>query len=167
MIASIDVDYRGDRALAACLLFRGWTDAVSQAQLTETIAHVEPYHPGQFYRRELPCLLQVLGKVADPPNVVVIDGYVWLADESRPGLGGHLYEALGRKVAVVGVAKTHFRSAHASRALLRGGSSRPLYVTAAGMEVDAACRHVQAMHGAFRIPTLLQQVDQLSRTAGA
>jgi deoxyribonuclease V len=165
MIACVDVDYRGDEALAACVLFRDWADAVSVAELTERITHVEPYHPGQFYRRELPCLLQVLGKVPGPLDVVVVDGYVWLGDETRPGLGGHLYEALGRKVPVVGVAKTRFHGACLARPVLRGDSSKPLFVTAAGIAFNDVCRHVQGMHGDFRIPTLLRRVDQLCRTA--
>jgi deoxyribonuclease V len=47
----------------------------------------------------------------------------------------------------------------------RGGSRRPLYVTAAGMELDEVVHHVTAMHGAFRIPTILKRVHQLCRGA--
>src|SRR4051812_26327014 len=96
--ACVDVDYRGDDAVAACVTFRDWADAAPAGQLVQAIRGVEPYVPGEFYKRELPCLLAVLGRVADPVELVVIDGYVWLADEARPGLGAHLYEALGRRV---------------------------------------------------------------------
>lgn len=64
---------------------------------------------------------------------------------------------------MIGVAKTHFHSATAVRPVLRGDSERPLYTTAVGMDLDQACRHIQGMHGEFRIPTLLKQVDQLAR----
>jgi deoxyribonuclease V len=163
MLACVDVDYRDEGAVAACVLFRDWADEAPAAERVERIARVEPYRPGQFYRRELPCLLAVLGPVAEGLEAVVIDGYVWLRDESAPGLGGHLYEALGRAVPVVGVAKTRFRSAEVARPVLRGGSGRPLYVTAAGVSADEAARHVRAMHGPYRIPTLLKRVDQLCR----
>src|SRR5262245_26211321 len=106
MIACVDVDYRADGALAALVGCRSWTDATPSLELTETIARVEPYEPGQFYKRELPCLLAVLRRVPEPIDLVVVDGFVWLGDESRPGLGAHLHCALGGSIPVVGVAKT-------------------------------------------------------------
>jgi deoxyribonuclease V len=165
MLACVDVDYRDHEAVAACVLFRAWGDAAGAAEEVEHIAPVEPYQPGQFYRRELPCLLAVLGKVPRPLEAVVIDGYVWLGDETSPGLGGHLYTALGRAVAVIGVAKTRFAGVSVARPVLRGGSRRPLWITAAGLDPDTAARHVAGMHGPFRIPTLLKRVDQLCRRA--
>jgi deoxyribonuclease V len=163
MLACLDVDYRDEGAVAACVLFRDWADEHPAAERVERIARVEPYEPGQFYRRELPCLLAVLGTVAEGLEAVVIDGYVWLHDETTPGLGGHLYEALGRAVPVVGVAKTCFLSATAARPVLRGGSARPLYVTAVGVSADEAASRVRDMHGPYRIPALLKRVDQLCR----
>jgi len=163
MLACLDVDYREKGAVAACVLFRAWTDAESAGQVVEPFDRVEPYQPGQFYKRELPCLLAVLGKVRVPIDLVIIDGYVWLGDEHTPGLGGHLYEALGRRLPVVGVAKTRFLSATQAREVWRGDSDRPLYVTAAGIDVEEVCRQIRNMHGPYRIPTLLKEVDQLCR----
>jgi deoxyribonuclease V len=164
MLACVDVDYRGDQAVAACVLFRDWPDATPAGQLVGKVQSVAPYVPGQFYRRELPCLLAVLDKLPELPEVVVIDGYVWLGGEDHPGLGGHLHEALGRRVPVVGVAKTSFHSARLAVPVVRGASStRPLFITAAGLGPAAAAAHVQGMHGPHRIPTLLRLVDQLCR----
>jgi deoxyribonuclease V len=165
MIACVDVDYRADHAVAACVLFRDWLDAVPEAVWTHRVAPVAPYQPGQFYRRELPCLLAVLAPRLDEIGTVVVDGYVWLGDERSPGLGAHLYEALGRKVAVIGVAKTCFHSAGAAKAVLRGDSRRPLFVTAAGLDLITAAACVRRMHGGYRIPTLLRRVDQCCRVA--
>src|SRR4051794_31789269 len=165
MIACVDVDYRDGGAVAACVLFRAWGDGESAAERVEHISRVEQYQPGQFYRRELPCLLSVLGGVAEPLEIVVVDGYIWLSDATRPGLGAHLYEALGRAVPVVGVAKTHFAGVSAARKVLRGDNRKPLFVTAAGLDVDKAAEHVRAMHGPFRIPTLLKRVDHLCRNS--
>jgi deoxyribonuclease V len=161
MIACVDVDYRDDSAQAACVLLSSWADADAAGEHVETITSVKPYQPGQFYLRELPCLRAVLAKVPDTVDVVVIDGYVWLG-EARPGLGARLYEALDRVVPVVGVAKTRFAGA-GGIPVLRGDSRKPLIVTAAGMAPEMAARHVEAMHGPFRIPTLLRRVDQLCR----
>ena len=164
MLACVDVDYRDHEAVAACVLFRAWADGDSAGEEVARVTPVEPYQPGQFYRRELPCLLAVLSKVRAPLETVVVDGYVWLGDETSPGLGAHLYAALGRTVPVIGVAKTRFAGG-AERPVVRGGSRQPLWVTAAGLDPDTAARHVAGMHGPFRIPTLLKRVDQLCRQA--
>jgi deoxyribonuclease V len=166
MLACVDVDYRGDEAVAACVLFKTWQDEKASSERVERIRGVAPYQPGQFYRRELPCLLAVLAPCEEPLDLVLIDGYVWLGEESHPGLGAHLYEALQWKVPIVGVAKTQFLSARRAVAVSRGETSRkPLFVTAAGIDVAIAAANVQAMHGAYRLPTLLKRVDQLCRTA--
>ena len=161
MLACVDVDYRERGAVAACVLFDSWTDAESAAEIVKEIAHVEPYQPGQFYRRELPCLLAVLAEVPELPTVILIDGYVWLG-EDRPGLGAHLYEAFSGRVPVIGVAKTRFVGAE-GEPVQRGGSQRPLYVSAAGMDRSMSAQFLQAMHGPYRVPILLRRVDQLCR----
>jgi deoxyribonuclease V len=165
MLVCVDVDYRGDKALAACVLFHAWTDGASARELVRTIEKVEPYVPGQFYKRELPCLLTVLAEVTELVEAILVDGYVWLQDEQTPGLGGHLYEVLERTVPVIGVAKTRFASAGAARAVKRGDSDKPLFVTAAGFDADEAARLVQQMHGPYRLPTLLKRVDHLCRNS--
>ena len=124
---------------------------------------VEPYVPGEFYRRELPCLLKVLDQLSERPEVVVIDGYVWLDASGRKGLGGHLFEALNKTVPVIGVAKTRFATATRAIEVLRGSSARPLFVTAAGIDQANAAKCIRRMHGESRIPTLLKRVDRLSR----
>jgi deoxyribonuclease V len=162
MLACVDVDYRAEVTVAACVLFRDWSDAAEAGKLVERGPAAAPYEPGQFYRRELPFLLRVLGAVTEPLEAVVIDGYVWLG-EARPGLGAHLYEALGRRVPVVGVAKTAFHENPAALPVLRGQSRKPLYVTAVGLEASAAAEQVRRMHGPSRLPTLLGRVDRLCR----
>jgi deoxyribonuclease V len=77
-----------------------------------------------------------------------------------------LYQALAGKVAVIGVAKTQFAGAGAAVEVLRGRSTRPLFVTAVGMSAQRAAEHVRSMHGPDRIPTLLKHVDSLARRAG-
>jgi len=184
MLACVDVSYgSGDpraprvapvgatavpeHATAACLVWSAWGDAVEERALTARVEDVAPYVPGAFYQRELPCLLEVLRRVEAPLEVVVIDGYVWLSADRRPGLGAHLFEALGGGVAVIGVAKTSFQGAAFAEPVLRGRSARPLHVTAAGVDAAAAAGWIRAMHGAHRIPTLLQRVDRLCRTVAA
>lgn len=163
MIACVDVDYRDDYALAACVLLNNWTDAVSAAERTARINKVAEYIPGQFYRRELPCLLAVLEPIRASLRVVVVDGYVWLGDENHPGLGAHLYAALDNAVPVVGVAKTRFKDAAPVVEVTRGESANPLFVSAVGLPLADAVAHARALHGPYRLPTALKRVDQLCR----
>jgi deoxyribonuclease V len=162
MIACVDVDYRDAGSVAACVCFEHWDDGTPVLESTIEIRDVEPYEPGQFYRRELPCILAVLQALPNLPQIVIIDGYVWLGEQRR-GLGARLYEALNKRAMIVGVAKTRFVGAEPVALVTRGRSRTPLYVTAAGMNVTEAARSIRTMHGNHRIPTMLKRVDQLSR----
>jgi deoxyribonuclease V len=164
-MACVDVGYNNSAARAACVTFGDWEDADSIGEYTLDIDQVEPYVPGQFYRRELPCLVAVLNQLPESPAVIVVDGYVWLDDKDRKGLGHHLYDALQQSVPVIGVAKTEFSGATQAVEIHRGSSTRPLFVTAVGVEPDVAADYIRRMHGNSRIPTLLKRVDTLSRLA--
>lgn len=164
MLACVDVDYRPLEAFAACLLFEHWSDATEAKSHVQHVPSVAPYVPGQFYLRELPCLLAVLSRVTATLDAVVVDGYVWLSASGRRGLGAHLYDALGGRVPVIGVAKTSFSGAP-SIAVLRGSSRTPLHVTSVGIDAPTAAGHIAGMHGAHRVPTLLKRVDRLARDA--
>lgn len=166
MIVCVDVAYADDTAFAAGVFFDGWSAATPSHERVVRVDGIEPYLPGQFFRRELPPILALVAVAPGPPSTVVIDGYVWLAPD-HPGLGAHLFDAVGGSVAVVGVAKTKFGDASAAAPLLRGTSATPLYVTAAGVALDDAVAHVRAMHGAHRIPTLIRRADRLCRDAAA
>lgn len=154
-----DVDYpSGGGARAAGVVIEHWDATDSVEERTVWIDEVDPYEPGAFYRRELPCLLALLERVDSTPTCVVVDGHVWL--DGRPGLGARLHEATG--LPVVGVAKNAFAGGEA-RELLRGESRRPLYVSSVGMPVDEACRAVASMAGEHRLPSMLKRVDRLAR----
>jgi len=162
VIVAVDVDYRASEVVAAGVGFAAWTDEHATVEIVVTSdAPPAPYEPGRFYLRELPHVRSVLGLVGTQIDVIVVDGYVWLAAD-KGGLGAHLFTALGEVTPVIGVAKTQFAGATAIE-VVRGTSARPLYVTAAGIDPAVAAQHVLAMHGEHRIPTLLKRVDQLAR----
>jgi deoxyribonuclease V len=172
MLVCVDVDYRDDATVAGCVLFRSWADDSPTEQLLAFEGQAKPYLPGQFYLRELPPIVAVLGQVKVQLEAIIVDGYVWL-DQGRTGLGAHLYSQLENKVPVIGVAKNPWQGHvyHADKnerraiEVSRGGSKRPLYVTSVGTDVQLAARNVAAMHGSFRIPTLLSAVNTLVRSA--
>lgn len=164
MFACTDVDYRmDDSARAAAVFFESWADEKPALERVERLANVAPYQAGQFYQRELPCLLAVLDGHLQGLNAVIIDGYVTLDTAGRSGLGQHLFEALGGQIPVIGVAKTAFQGSPHAAQVLRGTSQTPLYITAAGTGVQEAAQHIREMHGAHRMPTLLKRVDRLCR----
>ena len=164
MIAAVDVHYLGTAANAAGVLFRRWTAERPALEVSELIEKVEPYEPGSFYKRELPCLLKLLQAVKQQVETIIVDGYVWLGPGDRPGLGAHLYMALDEEIPVIGVAKSPFKGAVNAQQILRGPSQRPLYVTAAGVDSILAAENIKRMHGPHRIPTLLKRVDELCRS---
>ncbi len=165
MLACVDVDYRDDQAVAACVVCQDWTDSEPVAEYVEIITNVEPYQSGQFYLRELPCLLKILKKVAEPLATIIVDGYVWLNNYRKPGLGAKLYEAFDDSIPIIGVAKSSFAGS-SGIPVTRGTSMRPLFVTSAGIDPKATAQYIQQMHGPNRIPTLLKRVDTLCRQTG-
>ncbi|WP_373550297.1 endonuclease V [Haliscomenobacter sp.] len=163
MLICLDTDYRDPRAQCAYALFDSWTAAEPVQVNCVRVEQIAPYEPGAFYKRELPGLLQALASIELPLEIIIIDAYVWL-DEGRGGLGWHLYEALERKIPVVGVAKTRFRPAEkVAIPVLRGESKNPLWVTAIGTEAAFAAEKVQEMAGVFRIPEMLKLADRRCR----
>jgi deoxyribonuclease V len=164
MLLALDVHYDLNRATAAAVVFADRTDATPTAVYLNRLDQVPDYEPGAFYKRELPCLLALLDEHRLRPTHTVIDGYVDLDNAGRPGLGRHLYAALGGDTVVIGVAKTAFSGIDDACALRRGVSARPLYVTSAGVDAQWARARIHSMHSAHRIPTLLKTVDRLCRT---
>lgn len=176
-IAALDVHYEGGEADAGAAGPGGdetiaWAaaavfdridaaEAVETARLARRVAAA--YEPGAFYKRELPALLDVVGALAAPPDLVIVDGCATLGESALPGLGWRLWDALGRAAPVIGVAKSRYRGAPETTELRRGGSKTPLFVTAAGLEQAEALALIAAMHGFHRLPTLLARADQLSR----
>jgi deoxyribonuclease V len=160
-----DVNYRKGMGFGGLILFEEWTSERPVEELSESLEKVEPYQPGSFFRRELPCLLKLLDRVRGRFDTVLIDGYVWLGPENNPGLGAHLYRALEERVPVIGVAKTPFKGSANAQWVFRGRSRRPLYVTAAGIDPASAAQNIERMHGPHRIPSLLKRVDRLCRDA--
>lgn len=163
-LAALDVHYDEDHQLgvAAGVVFADWQDAQPLSVHVRQHKGFEPYVPGQFYRRELPCLLPLIDAIHESTTlgVIVVDGHVDL-DSGRPGLGRHLYEALGAEIEIIGVAKNQFRGGPA-KPVYRGQSARPLWITSTGC-VDKAVRAIASMHGPNRLPTLLRRVDRAAR----
>ena len=165
MILAFDTYYFDGKAKTICLEFQEWNQSTDFKVHTEIIDNVAEYIPGEFYKRELPCILSLLNQIdLKKVEVIIVDGFVYLDDEKKYGLGGYLYEKLNQEIPIIGVAKTNFASIEKhKRSLLRGDSQKPLYVTAIGIELDDAFQKVESMAGEFRMPTLLKEMDRLTK----
>jgi deoxyribonuclease V len=166
MILAFDVQYTDNQAKAVAITFQNWNDAAATETIVKHIEGVAEYEPGAFYKRELPCIMAILDEMdLSKIDLIIVDSYVYLDDAGKQlGLGGHLYQVLGEKWPVIGVAKTKFiQNNENSVALLRGESQKPLYITAIGFDMHEAAALVKTMHGDFRFPTLLKYLDDVTK----
>ncbi len=164
MILATDVDYKGNTANAAGIVFKNWNDTESFKEYTVQLDKIKEYISGQFYKRELPCLTALLRSVNEEITTIVIDGFVWLSDIYKKGLGAYLYQKLDKKIPVIGVAKKSFYSLGENyREIFRGESKSPLFITSAGIDLDIAAKNIEMMAGSHRLPILLKRADSLCR----
>jgi deoxyribonuclease V len=151
MILAVDVQYSKNNAVAGGVVFEHWQDEREQKEFVSLIKGVAGYEPGKFFKRELPCILKLIAEHHLQPDCIVIDGFVFLDD------------ALYGKVLVIGVAKKRYQNIDSKYEIYRGSSRKPLFVTAIGIDIEQAKRNILAMHGKFRLPTLIKRVDQICR----
>jgi len=163
MILAVDVHYSENSAVVAGVVFKSWQDEDSQKEYVSLMDEVADYEPGKFFKRELPCILKLIEDYHLKPKCIVVDGFVFLDDFSKAGLGKHLFDALNGEVSVIGIAKKRYKDIDSQFEVYRGDSRRPLYVTAVGIETQQAKRNVVTMHGNNRLPTLIKRVDQICR----
>jgi deoxyribonuclease V len=160
MILAIDIHYKPTYAKNVGVLFQ-WPDNAPKQVIINKRAEVAEYVPGEFYKRELPCILDIIAEVnLVDIDAIIVDGHVFIDNDKNHGLGGYLYEALDHQLPIIGVAKrAYHKNEKTNIPILRGESANPLYVSAIGMDVEIAAQNVRDMHGDFRIPTILQILD--------
>ena len=165
MILLFDTYYYDDKAKTVCLTFEDWKKEDNFRVYSEILSDVEEYVSGEFYKRELPCILSLLSKIdVDKISLIIIDGFVFLDDENKFGLGAYLYEKLDSKIPIIGVAKRDFATIEKNRIeLYRGKSKNPLFITSIGIELNLASQKIREMNGEYRIPTLLKEVDRFTK----
>jgi deoxyribonuclease V len=164
MLLAVDVYYYDEnKAKTVGIIFEKWESQEPTKILTKVLDKVPEYEPGSFYKRELPCIIELL-KIIDMSNIdiIIIDGYVYLEQIDSPGLGLHLYNFLGKKYTIIGVAKTYYQENIAEK-IYRGKSKIPLYITSIGIEPSEAMKCIETMYGSYRIPKLLKLLDQKTK----
>lgn len=164
MILAIDVHYKESYAKAVGVLF-DWEDESPREIITTIVKEVAEYEPGQFYKRELPCILELMKQIdLEKVDCIIVDGHVYVDNDKKLGLGGHLYQSLHEKIPIIGVAKKSFiNTEKVSFPIFRGESKVPLYVSSIGIGTDTVVEKVQNMYGNFRIPNILKFLDSLTK----
>jgi len=178
VIIAIDVYYLEDKAKAVGVIFRNWDDSEPLRIISTYVENPLEYEPGLFYKRELPCILKLLECMdINQISTIIVDGYVYLDNEFKAGLGYHVYKSFNNKIPVIGVAKTMFYNHHKDDVgqlcddsnknvvtkVNRGKSKNPLYISSVGINVKEAALCIQNMNGNYRIPTLLKLLDTKTR----
>ncbi len=162
MLLAIDVYYFDGKAKVVGILFEKWNDCIAKEIIITYLDKINEYEPGNFCKRELPCIIQLLKSIdLSKIEAVIIDGYVFIDDEGEKGLGAHLFEKMHGRIPVIGVAKTSFFDVKKSiREVFRGKSKNPLYISSIGIDISKTENFFYKMHGEYRIPTLLKLLDK-------
>lgn len=149
---AIDAYYVGDTCHVVGGIFNKWGDAHVSKFIYADVKVDSEYIPGQFYKRELPGMVELLKQVnLDEFDTIIIDGYVhlkelWHMSERnefipgpiKRGLGCHLRTALAKhylerkakkRLNIVGIAKTLYGDDSEYGICYRGESKKPLYIT--------------------------------------
>lgn len=164
MLLALDVYYRESEARVVGVFFN-WEDKDPIKIVIENVNEVQDYIPGEFYKRELPCLIKVIEKL-DLSNIetIIIDGHIYVDNFETFGLGGKLYESLNKKIPVIGLAKNSFYSNSMTvKEVFRGISKKPLYVSTIGIDLNLAVEKVKNMYGNYRIPDILKKLDSITK----
>jgi deoxyribonuclease V len=165
LILAFDTYYYEDKAKTVCIRFEGWDAIIPVNIYSEMLTGIEDYILGEFFRRELPCIVSLLEKIPlNDVEAIVIDGFVFLDDSGKAGLGAQLYNFLNSSIPIIGVAKSNFKTIERLKnILLRGLSDKPLHITSVGIDTDLATEKIKSMNGQYRIPTLLKLLDRLTK----
>lgn len=161
----IDVSYQVNNAKVVGGFFENWNDEKLIKVSQKIVNNIKEYISGEFYKRELPCILEFLNDYdINEIELIIIDGFVFLNDDNKQGLGCYLFESLDKRIPVIGVAKTSFHNNNKNVInLLRGNSKKPLYISSIGIELLNASDLIKNMFGNNRMPNIIKQIDTQTR----
>ena len=88
MIACVDTHYEKNSSRTAIVVFEDWNDSEPLHEHIHLEMHAAAeYVPGELFKRELPGILAVIMPFRSILDTIVVDGYVWLNQVGRKGLG--------------------------------------------------------------------------------
>ncbi|WP_211226574.1 endonuclease V [Pedobacter glucosidilyticus] len=164
IILAMDVHYRENVAKAVGALFKWESDAPNEL-IVKYIDDVSEYIPGEFYKRELPCIREIIDSAdLNRIAVIIVDSHIYINNNREYGLGGKLWQELGQRIPVIGVAKSSFKDNQETiTPIKRGNSKKPLYISSIGIELEVAARLILNMKGKYRLPDILKTLDSVTK----
>lgn len=164
MNLAIDVHYKDNYAKVVGVAFE-WEDSAVSQLFTTQVEETAVYQAGLFYKRELPCILELLKQIdLSTINTIIVDGHCFVNNEKKLGLGGYLDKTLQHSIPIIGIAKKSFYNTNkVSFPVFRGGSQKALFISTIGIDVKFAIDKVLNMHGKYRIPTILKTLDRITK----
>lgn len=165
---STDVAYDGTTGYGIGVVFSRFDDDTPEKVIEVTVPDVGEYIAGEFYKRELKVLLAIYEEYQriyeKNPLVVFVDAYVDLGD--KKGCGRYFAEAIEDSSIVIGIAKNEYKpatEAGVAEPILRGSSTKHLFVTSSIISKEDAAFFVKQLHGENRHPTLIKKTDMLTK----
>lgn len=155
------------------VVFDNWKSDTPKMTKSVHTRHFDNYIPGNFYKRELPGILDILKEFnINDIDTIIIDGYCWLNDREKglvKGLGMYLNDALSvdyPDIDIIGVGKTLYgkRSTSIYNEIIRGKAKKPLFITDCRLtNNETAGMKIKSMTGKFRIPYMLKYLDDRTK----
>jgi deoxyribonuclease V len=177
-VAGVDIGYRSDTACAAVVVM----NLKDLKILEETVATKPlqfPYVPGLLSFREGPVIMEALGKLKTPPDLLMIDGQ-GIAHPRRFGAASHIGVLLD--MPSIGCAKTRLVGDYEPPQRCAGSTSfltdaeetigavvtrtgvKPVFVSIGHlMDLNDSIRVVLKSCRGYRLPEPLRRADHLSR----
>ena len=165
---STDVAYDNGTGYGIGVVFDGFNDSKPSDVIEVIVPDVGEYIPGEFYKRDLKVLTAIYEEYKQRfkknPLVVFVDAYVDLGD--KKGCGRYFAESIDDEAIVVGIAKNEYKpatEAGVAEPVLRGSSTKSLFVTSTIIPKEDAGTLVKMLHGENRHPTLIKKTDILTK----
>lgn len=178
-VAGVDAGYANDIAYAAVVVLT-LTDlkVLEKAMASETVTF--PYVPGMLSFREGPVILEALGKLKSPPDLLMVDGQ-GIAHPRRFGIASHI--GLLTDIPAIGCAKKNLLGDYQEPQRTRGSISylsdgdetigavvrtrtavKPVFVSIGHlMDLNDSIRIILKSCRGYRLPEPIRRADHLSR----
>ncbi len=178
LVAGVDVSVRGNRSRAAVVVMRLPELTVVEQSVAERPVTF-PYVPGLLSFREAPVILDALARLANTPQVLLVDGQ-GIAHPRRVGIASHLGILLDHPT--VGCAKSRLTGTYADPTPERGSHSalldgeemigavlrtrhgvKPVFVSIGHrVSLETAIDLVLRCGGGYRLPEPTRRADHVA-----
>lgn len=162
-ILAVNINFQDREDIVSGVSFTQWNSGRAENVFLSKVENTEDYLSGEIFARELKIVNTLLSQTKAQPDYILLDGLVYSDGKAEPGFGKRLYDELGGNVVIIGVVKKQIQGLPDECGVCRGESKTPLFVTAVGIDLEAAKELLLSMHGKFRVPSILKLAEKKSR----